>query len=511
MDGEPGAPLIEARGIVKRFAQVVANDRIDLDVRRGEVHALLGENGAGKSTLCKILCGFYRADAGEIRVRGRKATIASPRDARALGIGMVFQNFMLVPALSVYENVALFLTDLPALLRPAKLMQRIARTCERFHLALPLSMRVRELSIGEQQRLEILKQLAAGARVLILDEPTSVLAPPDADALFRVVAALRGEGYGILFISHKLRDVLACADRITVMRHGRVAGAMPRSAASEAALVSLMFDRTIVEPRREARGAGKRGPCVLELDGVSTASRGGAVALRDVPLRLHAGEIVGVVGVAGNGQSELGDVILGVQRPVAGRKLLWGQDATGWAIGQVRASGVAFIPENAVEMACIPGLTLRENFALGAGTRYHAGVGIDWLRVDAAMAESFARLHVPMPPAAAPMATLSGGNQQRAVLARELAADPALIVALHPTRGLDVASAAAVRDLLLGARAAGKAVLLVSEDLDELFAHCDRLVVMFGGAGAGELAPEQFDATLAGALMTGAAIAAHAG
>jgi general nucleoside transport system ATP-binding protein len=502
-------PFLVASGIVKRFAQVVANDRIDLDVRRGEVHALLGENGAGKSTLCKILCGFYRADAGEIRVGGRKAAIASPRDARALGIGMVFQNFMLVPALSVYENVALFLTDLPAVLRPARLMQRIARYADRFDLALRPWTPVRELAIGERQRLEILKQLAAGARVLILDEPTSVLAPPEADALFRVVAALRDEGYGILFISHKLRDVLSCADRITVMRHGRVAGAMPRSAASEAALVSLMFDRTVIERRREAPGAGHRGPCALELDGVSTAGRG-RVALRDVTLRLHAGEIVGIVGVAGNGQRELGDVILGVQRPVAGRKLLWGQDATGWPIGRVRASGVAFVPEDTLGMACVPGMTLRENFALGAGRRYHAGARIDWPRVDAAMTASFARLQVPMPPAAAPMATLSGGNQQRAVLARELAADPALIVALYPTRGLDVPSAAAVRDLLLAARAAGKAVLLVSEDLDELFAYCDRLVVMFGGAVAGEFQPEQFDAARAGALMTGAPVAAHA-
>jgi general nucleoside transport system ATP-binding protein len=510
MDGEPEPPLIDARGIVKRFAHVLANDRIDLDVRRGEVHALLGENGAGKSTLCKILCGFYRPDAGEIRVRGVKTTIASPRDARAVGIGMVFQNFMLIPALSVYENVALFLTDLPAVLRPAKLMQRIAQSCDRFHLALRPWTPVRDLAIGEQQRLEILKQLAAGVRVLILDEPTSVLAPPEVDALFRVVAALKHEGYGILFISHKLGDVLSCADRITVMRHGRVAGSMPRAGASEAALVSLMFDRPVLGRDGAERGAGRPGPCVLELAAVSTASRGGGIALRDVTLRLRAGEIVGVVGVAGNGQRELGDVILGVQRPVAGRRLLWGKDATGWPIRRIRASGVAFIPENAQEMACIPSLSVRENFALGSGTRYHAGAGIDWPRVDAAMAASFARLRVPLPPADAPIATLSGGNQQRAVLARELAADPALIVALYPTRGLDVPSATAVRELLLGARAAGKAVLLVSEDLDELFAHCDRLVVMFGGAIAGELLPERFDAAVAGALMTGARVAAHA-
>ncbi len=509
MESITGFPLIEARGIVKRFARLVANDGVDLAICRGEVHALLGENGAGKSTLCKILCGFYRADAGELDVNGTMVRMASPREARALGIGMVFQNFMLVPAFSVYENIALFLPGLPFVLRRREILRRIGQHAERFHLTLRLGTPVRQLSIGEQQKLEILKQLVAGARVLILDEPTSVLAPPEVKALLRIIAALKAEGFGILFICHKLREVLACADRITVMRHGRVTGCVSREVASEAGLISLMFDQSAVEKSRE-RSSVRAGRCVLELVAVSTARRDSEITLRDITFRLHAGEIVGIIGVAGNGQREFGDVILGVLRPVSGKKLLWGQDASAWSIRQVRDSGVAFVPENSLAMACIPGMTLRENFALGSHARDRSGLRVNWVHVRARMAASFAQLQFPMPPVDAPVAALSGGNLQRAVLARELAENPALIVALHPTRGLDVPSATAIRKLLLDARDAGRAVLLVSEDLDELFTHCDRLVVMFGGTIAGELPREQYDTTIVGQLMTGVPVVAHA-
>jgi ABC-type uncharacterized transport system ATPase subunit len=503
-------PLIEARGIVKRFGAILANDNVDLDVGGGQLHALLGENGAGKSTLCKILCGFYRADAGEIRIGGDVATMPTPRDARARGIGMVFQNFMLVPALSVYENIALFLTDPPALLRSAEILLRVRDYCDRFGLALDPWVPVRVLSVGEQQKLEILKQLVAGARVLILDEPTSVLAPPEAEALFGILAALKQEGYGILFITHKLREVLACADRITVMRHGRVTGSMPRVRASEEALLSLMFGRTVGEERRERRAARPPTRPVLELAGLSSAAGANQIALRDVTLRVHEGEIVGVAGVAGSGQSELGEAILGIRRPVTGQKLLWGEDATDWSIRRLRDRGIAFIPENALAMATIPGMSLRENFALGWRRRVGAGVAIDWPGIRVAMEAAFANLGFPMPPPERPMGALSGGTLQRAVLARELAEDPSLIVALYPTRGLDVPSAAAVRELLMRARDAGKAVLLISEDLDELFVHCDRLLVMFGGAIAGELLPDRFDAAIIGPMMTGLVDARHA-
>ena len=510
MNNPDPLPLIEARGIVKRFGDVLANDAVDFELRSGELHALLGENGAGKSTLCKILCGFYQAESGEIRIDGKPAAMASPRDARARGIGMVFQNFMLVPALTVFENIALFLADPPVLLRPGEILRRAAHYSERFHLALRPWAPVRLLSAGEQQKLEILKQLVAGARVLILDEPTSVLAPPEVEALFRILAALKQEGYGILLITHKLREVLECADRITVMRQGRATGRLAREAASEARLLSLMFGQPVGVGRSARRLSRATGPCVLELDRISTAGGGARIALKDITLRLHAGEILGVAGVAGNGQTELGDVILGMRRPTAGRKLLWGEDATSWPIRRLRDRGIAIIPENALAMASIGGMSLLENFALGARRHARVGLAVDWRRTAEAMQAAFARLGVPMPSARHAVAALSGGTLQRAVLARELAEDPPLVIALYPTRGLDVPSADSVRALLLRARDEGKAVLLVSEDLDELFGQCDRLLVMFAGAIAGEVMPTQFDAAVLGSLMTGMGSLRHA-
>ncbi len=503
MTRDDGSPLLEAFGVVKRFGGLVANDVAHFAVCAGEVVALLGENGAGKSTLAKILYGYYAADAGEIRVGGRRVDITSPHDTRALGIGMVFQNFTLIPALSVFENVALFQKDLPAVLPRHEILKRMHLYADRFRLAVDPRTLVRDLAVGDRQKVEILKQLVAGARVLILDEPTKVLAPQETVGLFNTIDEMRADGLGVVLITHKLREVLARASRIVVMRQGRVAGVLDRSEASEQKLLALMFGDAFDPPAPRPRAGRKNaGTCALELIRVSTS--GGQMPLRDVSMKVRTGEVVGIAGVSGNGQRELGDLILGLQHPGTGTKLLWNEDASRWPVARLRQKGVAAIPDDPLALACVPGMTVRENLALGSGTRYRVGLGVNWPALDADMQRSFARLTFPRSSFDAVAATLSGGNLQRAVLARELAHEPKLIIALYPTRGLDARSAAAVRRLLFEARDRGAAVLMVSEDLDELFEVCDRLHVLYRGAIAGEFGPEHFSADVIGPRMVGA-------
>ena len=511
---EAGPPLIEARRIVKRYGNVVANDGVDFSLRAGEVHALLGENGAGKSTLSKILYGFTRPDSGTILVNGRPAELRSPRDARALGIGMVFQSFMLVPALSVSENIALFLNDLPRVLRRDEVKNRIRPFAKRFGLSVDLSVQVRHLSVGDQQKVEILKLLLADARVLILDEPTKVLAPHEVEAIFHVFETLKAEGYAILFITHKLREVLACADRITVMRQGIVAGELAREQADQGALVAMMFGAREVEARSDPmadRHPTAGGRLLLELRDACSRATGNETPLRNIDLVIREGEIVGVAGVSGNGQKELGDLILGLRPLSGGRRVLFGAEATGWSIRRTRESGVAFVPEDPLVMAAVPAMTVEENLFLGTGRRYWKGPAVDWRGLQADMVSSFQRLDFPVPRLTMPIMGLSGGNLQRAVIAREMAAQPRLIVALYPTRGLDVRSATSVRDLLRGVQDSGAGVLLISEDLEELAEMSDRLLVVFGGSVAGEFTRGAWKSEMVGRLMTGSQEAGRAG
>ena len=506
------SPTLTLRGITRSFPGVVANDHVDLDVHAGEVHAVVGENGAGKSTLVKILYGFYRADAGEIRLDGAPVTIGGPEDARALGIGMVFQDLVQVPALTVAENIALFLPDLPAVLGRAALARRIATTSEQYGLAIDPRAPVWRLSVGERQKVEIVKLLLARARVLVFDEPTRSLAPHEVAGLLDVLATLKRDGRAVVFIAHKLSEVLAVADRITVMRRGRVVGSLSRAEATESALVALMFDDTTTgertrrpppPPRSEAPLPGAAP--ALELRGVSVRAEAHGCGLADVDLTVAPGELVGVAGVSGNGQRELGDVILGLVAAAAGRKWLWGDDATRWSVARVRASGVVFVPDDALGLAAVPQLSAVENAVLGDRRRYAraGGLAVDWAAARADLTRAFARLGFPVPSLDAPVGTLSGGTVQRAVLARELTHGPRLIVALDPARGLDARSTAATRRALLAAREAGAAVLLISEDLDELCALADRLVVLFGGRIVGAGRPADFAVETIGHLMTG--------
>jgi len=502
----PSSPLLALRGITKSFPGVTANDRVDLDIYGGEVHALLGENGAGKSTLMKILYGFYRADAGEIRLNGQPVQIRSPHDAKRLRIGMVFQDFTLIPAMNVSENISLFLPNLPFVLNKRGMVGRIEEISKRFDLQVDPSALVWRLSVGERQKVEVLKLLLADAQILVLDEPTRSLAPHEVEGLFRVFTQLRRDGYAVVFITHKLKEVLACADRITVMRRGRVTGTLHGSEAKEDGLVFLMFGKRISQSARESSESSQKNlQPLLELKQVSTRVEGQATGLKEIDLTILPGEIVGVAGVSGNGQKELGDVILGLERCESGVKYLWGQDATHWPVARIRSSGVAFVPEDPLGMAAVSGLTVEENMALSNTQRYarQGGLSMDWSLVRDDIQRSLTLLGFEIPSLQKPVGTLSGGNLQRVILAQEMARNPKLILAFYPTRGLDVQSAAATWELFRTSRNRGAGLLLISEDLEELFTLSDRLVVMFRGRIAGTGTPHDLSLNEVGYLMTG--------
>lgn len=498
-------PLLTMRGITKRFQNVLANDRVDLDIYPGEIHALLGENGAGKSTLMKILYGFYRADAGQVLLNGSPLQIRSPQDARRANIGMVFQNLNLIPAMSVGENIALFLQDLPAVFNPNKINDRISSFSKQYGLEVHPRALVSQLSIGEQQKVEILKLLLSNAKLLILDEPTRVLALHEIEALFQIMDNLRKDGYAFVLITHKLREVMQCADRITVLRAGGVAGTLLRGDASEARLIEMMFAKELIANTVPPEHVNPdHSQPLLEFKGVITRGEGAVTSLTGIDLAVYSGEIVGVAGVSGNGQKELGDVVLGMERIVKGQKLLFSQDYTRKSIGTLRKDGVCFIPENPLTMATVPFMTVLENMALTNTWRYsrQGGLRFDWNAVRTDMENALAKFGFSFSPFTLAR-SLSGGNLQRLIIAREMAHHPKLIIASYLTSGLDVQSAVVARQALLQARSEGAGVLLISEDLEELFTLSDRLVVLYGGRIVGQFKPAETDVYTVGHLMTG--------
>jgi len=496
-------PLLSLRQITKRFGDLVANDRVNFQAYGGEVHALLGENGAGKSTLMKVAYGYYPKDGGEVWIEGHQAQIGSPAAARRAGIGMVFQSFTLIPAFTVAENISLYLPHLGAVPDAHAIDKEIKDRGAVLGMEVDPHAIAGMLAAGQQQKVEILKLLVAGAKVLIFDEPTSVLPPHEIDSLFVVFKRLKEAGFAVVFITHKLHEVLESADRITVMRRGSVTGTISGKDATEEGLLRMMFGAPVNETPTAPHAAIPLAEVALKLEKVS--SGGAGLPLREIDLKLCAGQIVGVAGVSGNGQRELGDVVLGLLPIVSGHKWLFGEDATRWSVARLRDAGVAYIPENPAYMAVAGGLTLAENFAVASPRTYQraGGLGINWGQVRTDMAAAYRSLDLELPDTEIRAAALSGGNLQSFSLARELGHEPRVVVATYPTRGLDARTAVHAQNLLVAARSAGSAVLLISQDLEELFSLSDLLVVLRSGQVVGRSRPQETTEIEVGRLMTG--------
>jgi general nucleoside transport system ATP-binding protein len=502
----PGAVGVEVVGMTKRFGAVTALDDVSLRVAAGSVHALLGENGAGKSTLVKCLVGYYRPDAGQIVIGVRERTIDSPQDAHALGIGMVYQHFTLVPSMTVAENLVMARDDVPAVVRWREEYARLRAFMDTVPFTIPLDRPVARLAAGEKQKVEILKQLYLRRRVMILDEPTSVLTPAEADEVLGMLKAMAvASQVTVLLITHKFREVMAFADAVSVLRRGRLAGEGRVAALGPAEMAEMMVGAREIPQAHAGKALVMAGtePRLVVTDLV-VEDDAGLRAVRDVDLAVRPGEIVGIAGVSGNGQRELVEALVGQRVPVAGEIRVEGRlyRATRKEINERRAGS---LPEEPLRNACVPAMSVAENMALRSFDRPPLAAG-PWLRRRALREEArrlIGEFKVKTEGPDAPMATLSGGNVQRAVLARELSRSLAVLIVANPVFGLDFAAVAEIHDRILAARNAGAAVLLVSEDLDELLALSDRIAVMFNGRIVHETPTAGADIAVIGRRMAG--------
>jgi general nucleoside transport system ATP-binding protein len=497
-------PVLEMRGITKQFPGVLANDQIDFDLQRGEVHALLGENGAGKSTLMSILYGLYTADAGEILMKGRPVAISSPKDAIELGIGMVHQHFMLIPVMTVTENIVLAQEPKHAgvLLDYDAARARVRELSKSFGLAVDPDARIEKITVGQQQRVEILKALYRGAEILILDEPTAVLTPQEARELFAIIESLTSQGKSIVFISHKLNEVLEIADRITVLRRGKKIETIPREGATEAGLARSMVGREVL--LRVDKKPAQPGDVLLEVEDVVVRDDRGLEAVRGVSFAVRSGEIVGIAGVDGNGQSELIDALTGLRHPASGTVRVGTEDLSRATARHALDAGMGHIPEDRHRRGLVLDFNLAENLVLhdyGREPFSHLGWlnPRRWLRwARNVLGEFDVRGGGP----ATRAGSLSGGNQQKVVVAREVTRNPSVLIAAQPTRGLDVGAIEFVHRRLVEQRDAGKAVLLVSLELEEILSLADRILVLYEGQIAAEFPPDVSEEEV-GIAMTG--------
>jgi simple sugar transport system ATP-binding protein len=495
-------------GITKRFPGVVANEAVHFEALAGEVHALLGENGAGKTTLSNILTGLYRPDEGAIELYGKEMQFHSPRDALDAGICMVHQHFRLVSPFTVAENVVLGdhrREGRPFVLQHGGIERRVAELGERYGMRVDPRARIWQLSVGEQQRVEILKALYREARILVMDEPTAVLTPQEAEALFATLRSMAEDGRTVIFISHKLHEVKAVADRVTVLRGGRTVDTVLAAESTLRSLASLMVGHEIDEARRVPRVAPVGADVVLRLDGVSALGDRGSLAVRDVSLDIRAGEVVGVAGVAGNGQRELAEVVYGMRDAAEGKIEVRGRALRMGDPRAAIAAGIAHVPEDRLGTGLSPSLSVAANTVIKSYRTAPVARGplVSVRRMREAGQSVIDRYDVKTRGPNTPVRQLSGGNLQKLVLGREFTGSPSVLVVAQPTRGLDVGAIETVHAYLREAASEGVVVLLISEDLDEIRALADRIVVMYEGRIAGEVDPETASVEEIGLLMAG--------
>jgi simple sugar transport system ATP-binding protein len=498
-------PILELRGVTKRFPGVLANDHIDLALNEGEILALLGENGAGKTTLMNILYGLYSPDEGEIFVRGQKAVIHDPHDAIRLGIGMVHQHFMLVPVFTVTENVMLGVESVKAglFLDRQAATERVKEISACFHLDIDPQARVEDLSVGVQQRVEIIKVLYRQADILIFDEPTAVLTPQEVEAFFKVVHSLVEQGKSIIFITHKLGEVMAIADQIVVLRGGRVAGRTSPAKTSETALANMMVGREVI--LKVDKKPAKAGEPVLEAKNLSVRDDRHLPAVKDVSFDVRAGEVLGVAGVQGNGQKELVEALTGLRRIESGTVSLLGRDVTRASPRGIREAGSAHVPEDRQQDGLVLTFSVADNLVLNTyyEAPYTRSGSLQQREIESAAIQRVREFDIRTPGVSIPVGNLSGGNQQKVIVAREFSRPIKLLIASQPTRGLDVGSIEYIHSQIIRKRDEGCAVLLISPELDEIFDLADRIAVMFAGRILAVLPAKKASREQVGLLMTG--------
>jgi len=504
---ESAAAVVQMKGITKTFPGVLANDHVDFDIRSGEIHALLGENGAGKTTLMNILYGLYQPEEGEIYVDGRRVIINSPKDAINLGIGMVHQLFRLIPSLTVTENIVLGLrSSRRPFLDLDVAEKKLTDLSDRYGLKVDPKAKLWQLSVGEQQRVEILKALYRGAKVLIMDEPTSVLTPQEVNELMVIMKKMAAEGLAVIpFVTHKLREVMAISDRITVMRRGKVVATIQTKTTNERDLAMKMVGRMVLMETETVKVPSER--AILELERLRAINDKGLLALEDVSLSIRQGEILGIAGVAGNGQTELAEVITGLRKATGGRILINGKDITNRSTREIMEAGIGHVPEKRVETGVVPDLNVRENLILTSydDPSLSSRFLLERASIDRHVDKLIADFGIMTPSKDSQVRLLSGGNLQRLILAREVTRkNLSALVTVYPTRGLDVGATEFIRNTLVSLKKKGVAILLISEDLDEILSLSDRIAVVFKGRIMGVLSASEAKIDEIGLMMAGA-------